>query len=59
MNYNKDPRGQQENQDSLDHSKKIEESNSIGETDSRHSIDFKIITSNLENLSTYDNGIND
>ena len=59
MNYNMDPRGPQENEDSIDHSEKIEESNSIGETDSRHSIYFPIITSNLENLSTNDDGIND
>ena len=32
----------------------IEESNSIGKTDSRHSIDFTITTSNLENLDLND-----
>ena len=44
MNYNIEPHGQQENQDSIDHSENIEESNSIGETDSTHSIDFTITT---------------
>ena len=59
MNYNIDPHGQQENEDSIDHSESIEESNSIGETDSRHSIDFTITTSSLENLSTNDDSIDD
>ena len=35
----------------------IEESNSIGKTDSRHSIDFTITTSNLENLDLNDDDI--
>ena len=59
MNYNIDLHGQQENEDSIDHSESIEESNSIGETDSRHSIDFTITTSSLENLSTNDDSIDD
>ena len=57
MNYNIDPHGQQENEDSIDHSESIEES--IGETNSRHSIDFTITTSCLENLSTNDDSIDD
>ena len=35
----------------------IEESNSIGKTDSRHSIDFTITTSNLENMDLNDDDI--
>ena len=35
----------------------IEESNSIGKTDSRHSIDFTIPTSNLENMDLNDDDI--
>ena len=33
MNYNIEPHGQWENENSIDYSEKIEESNSIGETD--------------------------
>ena len=51
MNYNIDTHGQQENKDS------IKESNSTGKTDSRHSIDFTITTSNLENLDLNDDDI--
>ena len=45
MNYNIDSHDQQENEDSIDHSENIKQSNSIGETDTRKSIDFTITTS--------------
>ena len=45
MNYNIDSHDQQENEDSIDHSENIEQSNSIGETDTRNNIDFIITTS--------------
>ena len=45
MNYNIDSHDQQENEDSIDHSVNIKQSNSIGETDTRKSIDFTITTS--------------
>ena len=45
MNYNIDAHDQQENEDSIDHSENIKQSNSIGETDTRKSIDFTITTS--------------
>ena len=47
------------NEDSIDHSENIEQSNSIGETDARHNIDFTITSSDLENLRTNDDDIND
>ena len=59
MNDNIDSHDQQENQDSIDHSEKIEQSNSIGETDTRRNIDFTITSSNLENLRTNDDDTND
>ena len=58
-NYNIESHGQQENEDSIDHSENIEQSNSIGETDTRRSIGFTITTSNLENFRTNDDNIND
>ena len=45
MNYNIDSHDQQGNKDSIDHNESIEQSNSIGETDTRNSIDFTITTS--------------
>ena len=45
MNYNIDSHDQQGNEDSIDHNESIEQSNSIGETDTRNSIDFTITTS--------------
>ena len=59
MNYNIDPHGQQKNEDSIDHSENIKQSNTIGETDARHNIDFTITTSDLENLRTNDDDVND
>ena len=57
--YNIESHGQQENEDSIDHSENIEQSNSIGETDTRHSIGFTITTSNLENFRTNDDNLDD
>ena len=59
MNYNIDSHGQRKSEDSIDHSEKIKRSNTIGETDARHNIDFTITTSDLENLRTNDDDVND
>ena len=59
MSYKIGQHGQQENKDSIDHIENMKESNSNGDTTSRHSIDFTITTSNLENFCTNDDDIND
>ena len=59
MNYNIDSHGQRKSEDSIDHSEKIKQSNTIGETDARYNIDFTITTSDLENLRTNDDDVND
>ena len=58
MNYNIDSHGQQENEDPVDHSENIEHSDSIGETNTRRSMDLTITTLNRETVPTNDDNIN-
>ena len=58
MNYNIDSHGQQENEDPVDHSENIKQSDSIGETNTRRSMDLTITTLNRETLPTNDDNIN-
>ena len=58
MNYYINTHDQRESKYPIDHSENIEESNSISEIDSRHSIDFTITNSNLQKLNTKDDDIN-